>query len=329
MPKINKNAESVRVERAIEIIKRLTTPRESATITELADEFHVDKRTIHRDISYLESLGFKTELIMGKKSKFKPFRFSSESPLAVPFGFTEDELLALLLAKTLFSSLKGTHLADAADSAAEKIAGFFPDEKVEVLQNAINVISGPLRNYKEHKDIIRLLLNSILETRCVKIGYDSRSSKKFDSFTIHPYRIIFYSNGLFLSAFSEKHNEVRTFAIERISLPMKTSKVFARPADANSVKIEPFGIHGGNSRTAVVWVKPEEKKRMKAKLIHGSQKFRFDRDGSMVISLEVSGKEDFFRWLLSQGSSVRLLEPADWVSEFQNTVKQIWIQYAP
>jgi predicted DNA-binding transcriptional regulator YafY len=322
-----KNSDAKRIERIIEIIIRLTTPRESCTIGELADELSVDRRTLHRDISLLEELGFEIEREPNPKEHFKPFRFKANSPLVAPFGFSEDEMLALHLSKNLFSALKGTHLADSAEKAVKKIENFFPEDKVDLLQSAVKVISGPLRNYKEHKEIIKLLLNAILEKRSVRIGYDSRSSNKFDTFIIHPYRLVFYSNGLFLSAHSEKHGEVRTFAVERISHPMKLSTVFNRPANIGETKIEPFGIHGGKSRTAVVWVKPEEKKRMKAKLLHESQKFSFDRDGSMAISLEVSGKEDFFRWLLSQGDSVRLIEPEDWVDEFKKSVKKIVSNY--
>ncbi len=326
MPKLQSGADTARVERVVELITLLTSPRSAYTIDELSKKFCVDRRTMHRDIELLESLGFVVEKC-GRQGHYRPFRFTTTSPLTVPFGFTEEELLALYISKTLFRSLDGTHLADAARNAVSKIESYFPDDKIDMLSEAIQVIVGPTRNYREHRAIIKLLFGAIAEKLCVRIGYDSRSSGKFDTFVVHPYRIIFYSNGLFLSAFSEKHRELRTFAIERIHSPEALKSSFIRQEKLTGERIEPFGIYGGKSRTVTIWVKPEEKKRMKQKFIHESQKFKFDRDGSMAVSLEVSGKEDFFRWLLTQKEGVKLLDPVDWLKEYRDILHRMVAVY--
>ncbi len=325
MPKQNPLSDEKRIERIIEIIRIISSPRSNTTIEELVDEFHVDRRTIHRDIALLENSGFTLSQDLPRQDRKRVLKFEGEQPLSVPYGFTEDELSALYLTKEIYSILKGSHFEKAAESAIKKIEPFFNDEKIERLKSAVRVKTGPVRDYTEHRDAIKLLTDSIVNRECVKISYDSRSSRKYDTFVLQPYTLIFYSNTLYVTGFSEKHQAYRIFAAERINHAERVGRGFKMPENIETlINLEKyFGIFTGQVETVKIKVTASQRKWMKDKIIHPTQKLTFPSDGTMIITLKAAGKEDLFHWLLSQADSVELLEPLEWVKEFKGLAKKI------
>jgi predicted DNA-binding transcriptional regulator YafY len=325
MPKLNPLSEEKRIERILEIVRLISTPRSALTIDDLADEFHVDRRSIQRDLALLSQTGFDFSADGPKQGRKKVLKFIGEQPLSVPYGFTEDELSSLYLTQEIYSILKGSHFEKAAESAIRKIEPFFNEEKIEKLRSAVRVKTGPVRDYSAHRENIKLLLDSIVDRDCVKIAYDSRSSGKFDTFVLQPYTLIFYANTLYVTGFSEKHQAYRIFAAERVGRVERAGRKFEMPEDLDDIiNLEKyFGIYSGEAETVVIRVLPSHRKWMKDKILHPTQKRTFPSDGSMLITLKAAGKEDLFRWLLSQADAVELLEPASWVDEFKSILGKI------
>jgi predicted DNA-binding transcriptional regulator YafY len=325
MPKLNPLAEEKRIERILEIIRLISSPRSCATIDDLADEFHVDRRSIQRDLALLVQAGFAFGADPPRQGRRKVLKFDGEPPLSVPYGFTEDELASLYLTQEIYSILKGSHFEKAAESAIRKIEPFFSAEKIEKLKSAVRVKTGPVRDYGAHRENIKLLLDAIVDRECVRISYDSRSSRRFDSFVLQPYTLIFYSNTLYVTGFSEKHRAYRIFAAERVSRVERIGRKFDMPADLDGIiNLEKyFGIYSGEAENVVIRVLPAYRKWMKDKVLHPTQKRTFPSDGSMLVTLKAAGKEDLFRWLLSQADAVELLEPASWVKEFKEILGKI------
>jgi len=60
----------------------------------------------------------------------------------------------------------------------------------------------------------------------LKMQYFSVHSQQKKSYTIHPYRLMYFRGGLYLFALVEEYEQIRTFAIERIeSLASAPSEV--------------------------------------------------------------------------------------------------------
>jgi len=325
MPRLNPLAEEKRIERILSIIRLVSAPRSSITIDDLADEFHVDHRSIQRDLALLSLSGFAFKADTPRLGRKKVLKFDGEPPLSTPYGFTEDELASLYLTQEIYSILKGSHFEKAAESAIRKIEPFFDKEKIEKLKSAVRVKTGPVRDYSAHRENIKLLLDSIVDRECVRIAYDSRSSRKFDSFVLRPYTLIFYANTLYVTGFSEKHQAYRIFAAERVGRVERIGRKFEMPENLDSlINLEKyFGIYSGEAENVVIRVLPGHRKWMKDKILHPTQKRTFPSDGSMLITMKAAGKEDLFRWLLSQADAVELVEPVGWVDEFKGIVRKI------
>jgi hypothetical protein len=88
----------------------------------------------------------------------------------------------------------------------------------------------------------------------VRMQYFSVHSQQKKTYTIHPYRLMYFRGGLYLFAFVEEYKQIRTFAIERIETIEKTRDSFEKPKDFTVesylesafgvVKEEPFDVGG-------------------------------------------------------------------------------------
>ena len=59
-------------------------------------------------------------------------------------------------------------------------------------------------------------MEAIGEEVKVRMQYYSVHSQQKKTYTIHPYRLMYFRGGLYLFAFVEEYKQIRTFAIERI-----------------------------------------------------------------------------------------------------------------
>src|SRR5690349_23748376 len=74
-------------------------------------------------------------------------------------------------------------------------------------------------------------MDAVGEEVKVKMQYYSVHSQQKKTYTIHPYRLMYFRGGLYLFALVEEYKQIRTFAIERIEAIEKTRESFDKPQD--------------------------------------------------------------------------------------------------
>jgi proteasome accessory factor B len=330
MPRQNPLSEHIKVQRILRTIETIADLRHDITVYDLMDMFHVDRRTVVRDLSVIAAVGFGLRPDAGRLGKRKILKFRDNVPLSRPVGFSEDELSVLYLTRNIYAFLRGSHFEKAAGRAIAKIEPLFSDEKVDRLKNAVRLKTGPVRDYTQHSEVIRTLTEGILKRRTVKMSYSSKRSMSFGQLVLLPYTLVFYRNALYIVGFSEKHGAVRTFAVERIGRAQVQGGTFEMPADLDAVlKLDQyFGIYSGSVEKVSVRITPEYKYALRDVILHPSQKARYEHDGSITLELLAAGKEDLFQWVLSQGEAVELLAPMGWVKELKEKIRKMAELYA-
>ena len=101
-----------------------------------------------------------------------------------------------------------------------------------------------------------------------------------------------------------------------------TSTRFHRPADFSIGKLlrGSFGAHSGKKQYRIKLQFDSFAARLVAERTwHESQRIHSKRDGSMIFTLELSGLEEIERWILSWGSHVRVMEPAELCEAIRET----------
>ena len=246
-----RNAEVIR---QWKILKRIEAGRYT-TAQDLADEHGVTERTIRRDIEALQEAGFPLydERVDGRKI----WRLVDGYKQRLTQTFTLAELSALYFSKNLMSFLGGAPFAQDLESAFGKIKEALPARSLPYLARVQELFAArpdPWKDYSGKQDVINALIDAVLHQRRANIAYFSFNSRRTKSYTVDPYRLVYYHGGLYMYARAEEYGEVRTFAVERIETIEVLEETFEIPADFNISEHAraAFGMTGGKAEPVEV-----------------------------------------------------------------------------
>jgi len=304
-----RNAEVIR---QWKILKRVEAGRHT-TSQQLADEHGVTERTIRRDIEALQEAGFPLydERLDGRKI----WRLVEGYKQRLTQTFTLAELAALYFGKNLLSFLGGAPFAQDLESAFAKIREALPAKSLPYLARIQDLFSArpdPWKDYSKKQDVIAALIDATLHQRQVRIAYFSFNSKKTKSYTLDPYRVVYYHGGLYLYARAQEYGEVRTFAVERIEKIEVLDLTFEAPKDFNVSEYArgAFGIAGGKAEEVEIVFDAAMAGYIRERVWHESQALEDRPDGSVVLRMNVAPGFELISWIKGFLPHARVLQPA-------------------
>jgi len=304
-----RNAEVIRQWR---ILKRIEAGRYT-TAQDLADEHGVTERTIRRDIEALQEAGF--PLYDERTDGRKVWRLIDGYKQRLTQTFTLAELSALFFSRNLMSFLGGAPFAQDLESAFDKIREALPERSLPYLSRIQELFSArpdPWKDYSGKQDVITALIDAVLHQRQARIDYFSFNSKRTKSYTIDPYRVVYYHGGLYLYARAHEYKEVRTFAVERIEKIEVLDQAFQVPADFNVSEYAKgaFGIAGGKAEDVEVVFAPPMAAYVRERVWHESQELSEGTGGTVVLRLKVVPGFELQSWIKGFLPHVRVVKPA-------------------
>jgi predicted DNA-binding transcriptional regulator YafY len=316
-----RNAEVIRQWR---ILKTIEAGRYT-TALDLAEEHGVTERTIRRDIEALQDAGF--PLYDDRVDGRKVWRLVEGYKQRLTQSFTLAELSALFFSKNLLSFLGGSPFAQDLESAFAKIREALPSKSIPYLGRVQELFSArpdPWKDYSKKQDIIADLIDATLHQRQVRIAYFSFNSRRTKTYTLDPYRLVYYHGGLYLYARAHEYAEVRTFAIERIQKIEVMESEFEVPSDFNVSEYArgAFGIAGGSPETVVVAFDPSMAGYIRERVWHESQSLEDEPDGSVVLRMHVSPGWELRSWIKGFLPHVRVLQPASLRDEIARDLEE-------
>ncbi len=304
-----RNAEVIRQWRILKTIEagRYTTAQD------LAEEHGVTERTIRRDIEALQEAGF--PLYDDRVDGRKVWRLVSGYKQRLTQSFTLAELSALYFSKNLLSFLGGAPFAQDLESAFAKIREALPARSLPYLARIQELFSArpdPWKDYSKKQDVIAGLIDATLHQRQVRIAYFSFNSRRTKTYTLDPYRLVYYHGGLYLYARAHEYGEVRTFAVERTQKIEVLDEEFEVPADFNVSEYArgAFGIAGGKPEPVEVVFDAAMAGYIRERVWHESQRLEDRPDGSVALRLHVAPGWELKSWIKGFLPHVRVLEPA-------------------
>jgi proteasome accessory factor B len=304
-----RNAEVIRQWR---ILKRIEAGRYT-TAQDLADEHGVTERTIRRDIEALQEAGF--PLYDERSEGRKVWRLIEGYRQRLTQTFTLAELSALYFSKNLMAFLGGSPFATDLEAAFGKIKEALPARSLpylERIQELFLARPDPWKDYSKKKEVIAELVDAVLHQRRAKIAYFSFNSKKTKTYTVDPYRLVYWHGGLYLYARAAEYKEVRTFAVERIQSIEVSEEVFEVPADFNPSEYAKgaFGIAGGKPELVEIQFDPSAAVYIRERVWHESQELAEGKDGSVVVRMNVAPGAELKQWVKGFLPHVKVLKPA-------------------
>lgn len=287
------------------IARRLTG---GATISELAEEFQITKRQVHRDLRQLEASGYPLEQEDGRWRLPPGFK-------GLEIAVSPYELMSLYLAKSHVAYLRETPFFDDLEGVVRKVEAGLPDKVRNHLERIVTTfapLQRPVRPYAARKDILSALRTSLLRQRTIVLrGYYKPGVEQPMDYLVDPYGLVMYQYGLYVVGHSHQANEIRIFAVERIQSIEVTEELFAIP---KTFSLEErfnrgFGLIDGELQDVKIWISADWAYFVKERRWHPTQKLQTQKDGSVILTMRCGGIDELTAWVLSFGPGAKVLGP--------------------
>ena len=286
--------------------------RQFPNCRKIADRLEVSSKTIQRDIDFMRYR-------LGLPIEYDPLRFGfyySEPVTSFPnIEVSEGEITALFVAQKALAQYQGTPFEQPLRTAFKKITDGLTDRVSFSWSDLDEVISFRSAGASPADlELFEKVSKAVLRSVEITFKYRKLRGSDFELRLVQPYHLASIENQWYLFGHDLERRQLRTFALPRMRDVRLTSKRFHRPADFSISKIlrGSFGAHSGKKKHHIkLQFDPFAARLVAERIWHESQRIHSKRDGSLILELELAGLEEIERWILSWGSHVRVLGPAE------------------
>jgi predicted DNA-binding transcriptional regulator YafY len=166
----------------------------------------------------------------------------------------------------------------------------------------------PVKDYSASREIIEAVNKAMLSETKLAVTYHHPQRDAYTA-VVHPYALFVNKQRMYLCANSEKHGEVRTFAVQRIKNAEPTVEPFQRPEtfDLREFYSSAFGVITGEPQTVKLRFSPDVAYYVAETVWHPSQKIKMHEDGSITLSMKVAVTSELEAWVRSWGDGVAIV----------------------
>jgi predicted DNA-binding transcriptional regulator YafY len=310
------------VPRNAEVIRQWTILREiegaraaGLTIDELAALCRVTTRTIRRDLQALEESGFPIFDDRSADDGRTRWRINGQAFKGLATGLTLAELSALYFSRSLLESLSGTPFRADLERAFDKVAAALTPHMRQFLDQLPKVIAtkpDPMRQFEDPRvqQIVARVLEATLQHRQARLTYDSASSQRTRSYTVHPYRLAYAAGALYMLAWVPDYAMIRTFAIHRVKELSLLEERFTPLEELPETAFpDSIGVHSGPPEQIEIEFEAAAAEYVRAYKWHQSQVTSDLPDGRVALTLNVCLDRSLRSWILGFGALARVVSP--------------------
>ena len=296
---------------------------------DLAKEYETSLSTINRDIAYMRDM---LEAPIAYDFFKKGFYYTEKTFRLTAVYATADDLLALGMAKNLMELYKDTPVYDAALNLLENIsAPLQDDESTKWFRDRIVIPRTASASIDEEtwKGIVEALRRNRVITFQYSGNeypdeYKKNSYKKINMRRVRPYQLLFDRNDWYLFAHDEDRNDMRIFALPRISGIALTNTKFSIPAkfDYRSLDgLSYFAIFSGAKTYRFSIAISGDARWIKERLWADDQKIKETKNG-IEISFTSNQFDRVLDWVLSLTPRARPLAPKALVDRWTKAIRE-------
>jgi len=313
------------------LLQRLAS-RRGSTIPSLAAELNVTTRTIRRDLTALQEAGFPVWDDDGEGKKHWRLDPNGMAAALARNALTVQELCALYTSRAVLKGVAGSEALGDLQSALGKLEAALPRGVRRFLDRLPAVVTAKAmpgrRRGAGANDFVTKLFDAALGKRVVSMRYDSQHSGGEKDYMVHPYRLVYVQNAVYLQAFVPAYAEIRTFLIDRIRRLTIEERTFEPIGELGTDAFsKSLGAFSGPACKVQLRFAAAVASFIKDRLWHESQQCRQRPDGSLVLTMQVTDDFALRQWILGFGRSVRVLAPASLAEWTAGELEQACEQY--
>jgi predicted DNA-binding transcriptional regulator YafY len=228
--------------------------------------------------------------------------------------FTVTELMSLYFYRDILGVFKDTVFYESLDELFRKVKATLPPESLSYLkriEQTFHMGFKPFKDYSRFKEIIKQINEAVLKLKVVEMRYYSMSSKRETTRRVDPYRVWFFNGTLYLIGWCHVHDEIRMFVLDRIKLLHVTEDRFIPPDDfdLDEYMKDCFGVIHTDVEKVLIKFDPSLERFIKENIWHPSQVFKKQKDGTLLLTMEVGGLCEVMNWVMGFGKHAEVLEP--------------------
>lgn len=318
-----------RVHRLLRLVTLMQSGRRCDADT-LGKTLDVSRRTLFRDLSALTDAGIQF-LYDGKEKTYT----MESAVLLRSLDLTVAEALSLLLLTRVFIPRDMLPDFEPARQASAKIESLLPptmQTHCGMLLDGIQVRWPPMAEGQRLGRTFEVLHRATAERRKVRMTYDSYYEGHSIDVVLCPYRVTFLSRAWYVVGYSELHQEVRTFKLDRVERLETLEVTFKR---RRGFDLERYlgkawsMIPEGKVRRIRVWFSPMMGGNVEEVLWHPTQQIEHRPDGSIIYEADVDGIREVSWWILGYGDQAEVLEPKELRELVATRLKAAAERYSP
>jgi predicted DNA-binding transcriptional regulator YafY len=281
--------------------------------------------TIQKDIAQMRMLppdGFDAPILYNRSKGGYEYTNPDFSLLGVQLSDLDIETIKE--SAELLQLVGGSRVSEKFNNAIEKIFTTvleeFPNHKHSE-KHIQTMVPPPSRGF-EHFD---LFYAACIHKQPVSFIHYSYKKRTFSSIIIHPSLIKEFENKWYVVGYSEKHQEVRTFGMDRIFSPFALRKKFVTLDDSTLKSMQQdyygvFPIPNQPKQQITIEASALATNYFLAYPIHSSQEVEKQPHGSAIIHFELIPTLELTRLFLSHGYHVKVQSPS-WYVAFTQKLK--------
>jgi proteasome accessory factor C len=158
------------------------------------------------------------------------------------------------------------------------------------------------------------IASALLQRKRLQIHYHSRSDDQATQRPVSPQRLTHYRDNWYLDAFCHKRNALRSFAVDRISMPQSLGEAALdfTDDDLDAHFASSYGIFAGKPKAiAVLLFSPERARWVADEQWHPQQQSKRLANGSYELRIPYANASELAMDILKHGAGVEVIEPAE------------------
>jgi len=324
--------------RRLEVMRELLTRNpKGVTLYDIADALRVAPRSVRR---YLQEMRHHLELeAVPTKGGGKLLWRVPARDLPRKVELRRTQVYALLAARRIFDSMKGSALHDEVDAALQKLLplahrpGRGPNAGADTrLEERFLYLPYAPKDYADKRDELDDLFQAVSDLRPLTLRYRAAGRPDEERIVIHPYALVWHRDSLYCVGHHTGRGEIRTFALDRMrDTQCATTERFELPPtfSVDQYFQGELGVWRASPKQKVVIdfdAKGAEYVRLRR--AHASQKLAPLAGGGVRLTMTVGSLTPVVSWVLEWGARARVVEPPELVRRVTEELEGALAHYA-
>jgi len=304
--------------RMVELVMMLSKAWRPVSVNRICEDLDISPRTAYRyrkalneNLSADDGTNFLRVVRGGGVEKW--YLEDQEEIMTATFF----RIVSVYVALVLLKAMEGTVLEDGVKHAFEMLTGQLkPSVKIqaEKFERKIRYTGFGRKSYSGQNKVLIEILQGLIHQSKIQILHYSHRVKRDKYHIIHPYTFLLHRDSLYLHAYVEGYNEIRTFLIDRIEEAVNKNEPFKYPVRFNPDKLTDgsFGIfQTPKDKLSKITVRFKKIlwEYLTTRSWHPTQKFSPVENGHFTMEVKLKNTNEFIPWILQFGSDAKVIKP--------------------